>query len=398
MRCYYCDRIAAVDERYGTREAAFDTGSEAPRCPWHWRFICDHCGEDGHYMTRFFCPRSGRLLCAGAGKVLTAERPVWAWTYYWELGCPDCGELHASLDRAEALGDHPWQRDPSAAAARRWLSGLQELVRYPPAALPSPPAKPTDADSDTNWSANADAWDAGYDERGDRTRRESSDAVLLDFLGDVEGQRVLDAGSGNGYLSRLLAKRGARMVAVENAHRFHELALTYQEREPLPIEFHRESLASMPFLAGASFDAAVANYVLMDVADYAAAIAEISRVLKPGGRFVCTISHQSTHFRWQKPALDSPRREDYTSWQDDDYFVREPGYTQWGAFRPVLGFNRPLRDYVASGRRAGLALRDLDEPELTEEASQALPAHLRRHAQRAAVSYVLRFEKTVEQR
>ena len=394
MHCYYCDRIAAADERYGGREAAFDTASEAPRCPWHWRFACDHCAEAGHFMTRFYCPRSGRVLCGGAGETQIVEGTFWAWTYWWELRCPDCGDRHASLDRAEALGNHPWQIDPSAPVARRRLSGERELVRYPPRAFPPPPVNPTDADTDANWSANADAWDAGYDERGDQNRRDSSDAVLLNFLGDVTGRRVLDAGSGNGYLSRLLARCGARMVAVENARRFHELALAYQERESLPIEFHRASIASMPFLAGASIDAAVANYVLMDVADDAGAMAEISRVLKPGSPFVATISHQSSRFRWHTPALDSPRREDRTAWQDDDYFVREPGYTQWGGFRPVLGFNRPLRDYVATGRDAGLALRDLEEPELTEEARRVLPAHLLRQAQRAPVSYVLRFEKS----
>lgn len=271
MRCYYCDKISAADERHGERDAAFDTGSEAPRCPWHWRFFCDHCGEAGHFMMRFYCPRTGRLLCSSAGEAQIVEGTFWAWTYWWALLCPDCGDLHAGLDRAEALGNHPWQRDPFAATTRRWLSDERELVRYPSPPLPTPPVNPTDADADANWSANADAWDAGYDERGDQNRRESSDPVLLVFLGDVAGQRVLDAGSGNGYLSRLLAKRGAWPVAVENAHRFHELALAYQTREPLPIEFHRASLSSMPFLTGAS----------IDVADYAGAIAEIGRVLKP---------------------------------------------------------------------------------------------------------------------
>jgi 2-polyprenyl-3-methyl-5-hydroxy-6-metoxy-1,4-benzoquinol methylase len=39
--------------------------------------------------------------------------------------------------------------------------------------------------------------------------------VLLAFLGDVHGQRVLDAGSGAGYLARALAKRGARVYILK---------------------------------------------------------------------------------------------------------------------------------------------------------------------------------------
>ncbi len=109
----------------------------------------------------------------------------------------------------------------------------------------------TDEDSDRNWSANADIWDAGYDECGDDNRKYYSDPVLLAFLGDVAGRRVLDAGSGGGYLARLLTWRGARVVAVENARRFYELALAQQEREPLGIRFHHGSIALMPYLVKA---------------------------------------------------------------------------------------------------------------------------------------------------
>lgn len=63
MRCYYCDQIAGADPAYAARPAEFDTGSEAPRCAWHWRLVCDHCGESGHFVSRFFCARFGRMLC-----------------------------------------------------------------------------------------------------------------------------------------------------------------------------------------------------------------------------------------------------------------------------------------------------------------------------------------------
>jgi len=390
MTCYYCDMIAAVDPTYAPREAAFDTGSEAPRCPWHWRMVCDHCGESGHYMTRFYCPRSDRLLCRAAGAVAPAYGDFWGRMYWWTLSCPDCGNAHPSLDHAEYDGSHPWQRN-TAAVGQRWLSDETELARYPPHRLP--PVDQgilTDGDSDRNWSANADAWESGYDERGDDNRKYSSDPILFDFLGPVADKRILDAGSGTGYLARLLARQGARVVAVENAVRFHEIALAYQQRDPLDIAHYHGSISAMPFLESNGFDAVVANYVLIDVRDYESAIDEIARVLKPGGHFVYTLTHGSTDAHWHAPAPDSPRQEDRAGWIDDGYFVRRAGYSQWGGLRPVLGFHRPLRDYIAACKRAGLELRDLEEPWLSAEAEHALPPPSVCESLRIPVSYVVK--------
>lgn len=397
MNCYYCDKILAAASPHEARPAEFDTGSEAPRCAWHWRFICDHCGEPGHFMRRFYCPRAGRVLCREAGRVEQQVGDFWTWHYSWVLDCPDCGERHPSLDYAEFAGTHPWQTDPVAAAARRWLSSEMHLIRYPPTRPSRVPLESiTDANMDATWSANADVLAAGYDERGDHNRKYYSDPVLLEFLGDVQGQRILDAGSGGGYLSRLLAKGGARMVAVENARRFHEIALAHQAQEPLDIEFCHASISSMPFLEDASFDAVVANYVLIDVLDYESAIAEIARVLKPGGRFICVLSHSSLDGRWHLLVTDSPRREDRAGWLDDDFFVRRAGYVQWGDLKPFLSFHRPPRDYVAACKRSGLELRDLDEPELSEEGRREFPAFYIRHSERAPFSYVLKFIKPDE--
>src|ERR1700716_2886397 len=50
---------------------------------------------------------------------------------------------------------------------------------------------------------------------GDFAKRHLANPALLRLLGEVRGRRVLDAGCGDGYFSRMLAERGARVVGVE---------------------------------------------------------------------------------------------------------------------------------------------------------------------------------------
>ena len=159
---------------------------------------------------------------------------------------------------------------------------------------------------------------------------------------------MLDVGCGAGYLCRKLAKSGAIVTGVELCDKFFELASKREAESKLNISYHHASVCDMRFLASNSFDAAVSNYVLMDVPDYIAAVREISRVLRKGGKFVAVISHpafSSGPQTWFYRAPDTPYRWEREAFMVDDYFRRGPTICQWGDLDPVLGFHRPLRDY-----------------------------------------------------
>jgi len=57
------------------------------------------------------------------------------------------------------------------------------------------------------WDRNAEEWHRSYGER-DPNRSDLLDPLILDLLGEVKGKRILDAGCGDGYLSRKLARLG----------------------------------------------------------------------------------------------------------------------------------------------------------------------------------------------
>jgi 2-polyprenyl-6-hydroxyphenyl methylase / 3-demethylubiquinone-9 3-methyltransferase len=103
-------------------------------------------------------------------------------------------------------------------------------------------------------------------------------------LGDLGGRRVLDAGCGGGLVARELAAAGAEVVGVDRSRG----SLGVARRAAGPIGSFAPAqgrLERLPF-AGGAFDAVVAADVLEHVPDLPAAVAELARVLAPGGSFV----------------------------------------------------------------------------------------------------------------
>jgi 2-polyprenyl-6-hydroxyphenyl methylase/3-demethylubiquinone-9 3-methyltransferase len=101
-------------------------------------------------------------------------------------------------------------------------------------------------------------------------------------LGDLGGRRVLDAGCGGGLVARELAAAGAEVVGVDRSLGSLGVARRAVGRRFVPAQGRLERL---PFADG-SFHAVVAADVLEHLPDLPAAVAELARVLAPGGGMV----------------------------------------------------------------------------------------------------------------
>jgi SAM-dependent methyltransferase len=102
---------------------------------------------------------------------------------------------------------------------------------------------------------------------------------VVEWLASHTGERILDLGCGDGQLTERLAETGAIVTGADADPRMVEAA------KARGLDAHQAMAESLPF-ADASFDAVFSNAALHWVQDQDGMMAEVRRVLKPGGRFV----------------------------------------------------------------------------------------------------------------
>ncbi|MEZ5116850.1 MAG: methyltransferase domain-containing protein [Candidatus Nanopelagicales bacterium] len=215
-----------------------------------------------------------------------------------------------------------------------------------------------------HWDSDADAYQAEHGDFLGADRfvwcPEGLDEADAGLLGRTEGRRVLEVGCGAAQCSRWLAGRGARPVGLDlSAGQLrHAASLDRSTGTRVPVVL--ADARRLPF-AAAAFDVAFSSYgAVQFVADLDRLLAEVARVLVPGGRWVMSVTHP---VRWCFP--DDPGESGLvvrTPYWDRRAYVE---YDEDG--RPAYAeHHRTLGDLVRAVDRAGLRLRDLVEPEWPE--------------------------------
>jgi ubiquinone/menaquinone biosynthesis C-methylase UbiE len=232
------------------------------------------------------------------------------------------------------------------------------------------------------WDANADAWSKMAREGADVCRNYLNAPEFLSNLPDVMALEGLDVGCGEGYNTRLVARRGARLWAIDASAKFIEYALAAERDEPLGIDYSVASATDLPF-DGNRFDFVIATMSLMDIPELQDVISEIHRVLKPGGFLQFSICHpcfQTPLFEW----VEKEGRR--TALICGDYFERVQGkietwtfsqasaemQSQYPPFR-VPTFFYTLSDWMNMLIGAGFQLEHFAEPCPDQEMIESFP-------------------------
>jgi ubiquinone/menaquinone biosynthesis C-methylase UbiE len=122
--------------------------------------------------------------------------------------------------------------------------------------------------------------------------------LVLDHLGDLTGRRVADVGCGKGRFARIVKERfpDAQVAAID-------LAEAMLARVPSSIQRVAASMTALP-LATASMDAAYATESLEHALDIPSAVAELARIVKPGGRIAIIDKNSEAWGRLETPAWE----------------------------------------------------------------------------------------------
>ncbi|MFS4092242.1 class I SAM-dependent methyltransferase [Streptomyces sp. AF1A] len=183
--------------------------------------------------------------------------------------------------------------------------------------------------------------------------------AMLALAGNVAGRRILDAGCGSGSLSAALRDRGAVVTGIDVSAGMLALA---RRRLGDVVALHLADLRDpLPFDDGA-FDDVVASLVLHYLEDWGPALAEIRRVLRPGGRLIASVDHPIVAY-----TIRDPR---------PDYFATTSYAFHWtfnGRSVPMRFWRRPLHAMVDAFTSAGYRLSAISEPQPDPAARELFP-------------------------
>ncbi len=142
-----------------------------------------------------------------------------------------------------------------------------------------------------NWDKIADEYSRKVGDRGDVYHRLYINPVLFKMVGKVNGKKVLDLGCGSGYISRILAKKGATVTGIDSSKVMISIAKEKETRGKLGIDYLMMDASNLKGLGSGSFDFVVSAMALHDIKDIKNTIRECGRVLKPKGKLIFSIVH-----------------------------------------------------------------------------------------------------------
>ncbi|HOX30578.1 MAG TPA: class I SAM-dependent methyltransferase [Candidatus Paceibacterota bacterium] len=207
------------------------------------------------------------------------------------------------------------------------------------------------------WRDNADFWVKIIRENLDPFRLRLTNKAVLEYFKGKIGLAVLDAGCGEGYLCRLLARKGHKMRGIDLDPKLIAAAKAEETKKPLKIEYSVGNIKKLPYKNGA-FDVVLSNHSINELDDPKKALFEFSRVLKPSGRIILFFLH---------PCFDlNPEdiKEKFPQYYFQNVKITRKCFLVSGIMSPssYSYLHLSLSEWTASIAKAGFLIEKIEEP------------------------------------
>ena len=210
------------------------------------------------------------------------------------------------------------------------------------------------------WESHATWWQDQFTDGVDPEYTEQILPLVAEHLPSEDERTsglLVDVGCGEGQVARVAADAGMTVVGLDPAATQVRVA---RERAGGPV--YLQGSATALAVADGVADAAVACLVFEHIVDVDAALAEVARVLRPGGRFLFLLNHpllQTPGSGWiDDQVLDPP--EQY--WRIGPYLTEADTVEEVEKDVFIRFFHRPLSRYLNAAIGAGLDLEHMEEP------------------------------------
>jgi len=224
---------------------------------------------------------------------------------------------------------------------------------------------------DEQWETNAEVFASLIDGTGTPHHREILNPCVDRLLGDVNGKKLLDAGCGEGYLSRHYADKGAIVTGVDTSRKLIDICKKLAAQEE--VSYDVGNICNLQFISDSAFDLVLCNLVLLNVACLPESLGEFNRVLRPGGILVFSVVHPAFNVygpgSWEVGKKDQKTRRKAGQYFKVDRYFDEKEYLRYWRTRKGEKFpkqfsfyHRTISTYVDALISAGFSLVSLEEP------------------------------------
>lgn len=196
-----------------------------------------------------------------------------------------------------------------------------------------------------SWNANAGAWTAAVRGGTIPSRALGTDAAIIDAVMARRPRRVLDVGSGEGWLARALSERGVEVTGIDGSPALVESARAAGGGTFYICDF--ASLATAPELRGERYDAIVCNFALL-AEDIAPILRALAGYLTPAGAVIIQTVHP-----WVARGEGGYR----DGWRTETFAGMGDGFVE-----PMPWYFRTLESWMGVLVSSGLRIDGLREP------------------------------------